>query len=128
LLSADVRIGAQGPFKITANEVAIGLTMPHAAIVLCRHRLTPAAFNRAMVVAEVSSPDAAAAAGFLDRVVPAADLLETARETAAAVSQLDMGAHAATKLRARQDVLEELRDAIEADAAALHARSGAAPD
>src|SRR5215469_14464323 len=35
LLSADVRIGAAGPFRITANEVAIGLTMPRAAVVLC---------------------------------------------------------------------------------------------
>jgi enoyl-CoA hydratase len=126
LLSADVRIGAEGPYRITANEVAIGLTMPRAAVVICRHRLTPAAFNRAVVVAEVSSPEAAVAAGFLDRVVPQADLLRTARETAVAVSQLDMAAHAATKLRARQDELDALRDAIEADAAALHARLGAA--
>jgi enoyl-CoA hydratase len=123
LLSADVRIGAKGPFRITANEVAIGLTMPRAAIVICRHRLTPAAFNRAVVVADVSSPEAAVAGGFLDRVVPQADLLQTARETAVAVSQLDMAAHAATKRRARQDELEALRDAIEADAAAMHARA-----
>lgn len=126
LLSADVRIGADGPFEITANEVAIGLTMPHAAVAICRHRLTPAAFNRAMVVAEVFSPEAAAVAGFLDRVVPQAGLLQTAQETAAALGQLDMAAHAATKLRARQDLLEALRAAIEADAAGLHARSGAA--
>jgi enoyl-CoA hydratase len=125
LLSADVRIGADGPFKITTNEVAIGLTMPYAAVVICRNRLTPAAFNRAVVVADVSSPEAGVAAGFLDRVVPRADLLRTARETAAAVSQLDMAAHAATKRRARQDLLTSLRDAIEADAAAMHARSGA---
>ncbi len=41
LLSGDYRIGAAGPFKITANEVAIGLPMPMAAIEICRQRLTP---------------------------------------------------------------------------------------
>ncbi len=74
LLSADYRIGAAGPFRITANEVAIGLTMPGAAIELCAARLTPAAFSRAVTLAEVYSPAEAAAAGFLDRVVDVADL------------------------------------------------------
>ncbi|HUN31199.1 MAG TPA: enoyl-CoA hydratase-related protein [Trebonia sp.] len=32
LLCGDYRVGATGPFKITANEVAIGLTMPRAAV------------------------------------------------------------------------------------------------
>jgi enoyl-CoA hydratase len=114
LLSADVRVGAEGPFRITANEVAIGLAVPDAALAICRHRLTPAAFNRAVVVADVFSPDAALAAGFLDRVVPEADLALTAGEIAGALGRLDMAAHAATKLRARHDVLEALRDAIEA--------------
>jgi enoyl-CoA hydratase len=125
LLSADVRIGAEGPFKFTANEVAIGLTMPYSAIAICRHRLTPAAFDRAMVVAEVSSPETAVAAGYLDRVVPATDLPRAAGDVAAAVTQLDMPAHAATKLRARRDVLDALRAAIDADSAAIHARSAA---
>jgi enoyl-CoA hydratase len=41
LLSGDFRIGAAGPYRITANEVAIGLTMPRAAIEICRQRLAP---------------------------------------------------------------------------------------
>ena len=32
VLSADYRIGAAGDFKIQANEVAIGLTMPYAML------------------------------------------------------------------------------------------------
>jgi enoyl-CoA hydratase len=124
LLSADVRIGAEGPFRITANEVAIGLTMPRAAVVLCRQRLTPAAFNRAVIVAEVHSPETAVTAGFLDRMVPAGEVGRAARETAVAVSGLDMAAHAATKLRARADVLDALRAGIEADDAVMLARAG----
>lgn len=125
LLSADVRIGAEGPFKISAPEVAIGLTMPQAAIVLCRDRLTPPAFNRAMVVAEVHSPETAAAAGFLDRVVPGPDLLAAAHEVAAALGRLDLAAHAATKERVRREMLVALRAGIDADYAAMRARAAA---
>jgi len=123
LLSADVRIGAAGPFRITANEVAIGLTMPRAAVVLCRQRLTPAAFNLAAVMAEVYTPETAVAAGFLDRMVPAAVVRQAARDAAEWVSGLDMAAHAETKLRARQDVLDALRTAIEADDGVIRARA-----
>jgi enoyl-CoA hydratase len=37
-LSADVRIGVDGPFRLGLNEVKIGLTMPWFAIELARHR------------------------------------------------------------------------------------------
>jgi enoyl-CoA hydratase len=56
LLSGDYRIGGAGEYKLTANEVAIGLTMPRAAIEILRQRLTPAAFNRATLLAEVFRP------------------------------------------------------------------------
>jgi enoyl-CoA hydratase len=116
LLSGDYRIGvAGGAHKITANEVAIGLTMPQAAVEICRQRLTPAHFNRAVILAEPFTPDTAVDAGFLDRVVPAADLLDVARGTAAQLARLDLEAHAATKLRARGGALKALRAAIEAD-------------
>ena len=61
LLAGDYRVGTAGPYKITANEVAIGLTMPRPAIELARQRLTPAHFNRAVILAEVYAPDEAAA-------------------------------------------------------------------
>ncbi len=121
LLSGDYRVGAAGDHKITANEVAIGLTMPRAAVEICRQRLAPAAFNRAVILAEVFSPDDAVAAGFLDRVVAPAELRGVARSAAAELSQLDMDAHAATKLRARAHVLDAIRAAIEADHAAVRA-------
>ena len=121
LLSGDYRVGAGGPYKITANEVAIGLTMPRAAVEICRQRLTPAHFNRAVVLAEVFSPDDAVAAGFLDRVVPATELHDVAVSAAGLLAELDMNAHAASKLRARDDALNALRAAIEADDADFRA-------
>lgn len=115
LLSGDYRVGAAGPYKITANEVAIGLTMPRAAVEICRQRLTPAHFTRAVALAEVFTPADAIDAGFLDRVVPAAELHDVARTTAELLATLDMNAHAASKLRARNPALPAIWVAIEAD-------------
>jgi enoyl-CoA hydratase/carnithine racemase len=119
VLSGDYRIGAAGPHKITANEVAIGLTMPRAAVELCRQRLTPAAFNRAVILAEAFSPDTAVAAGFFDQVVEASAVHDVARDMAVALSKLDLDAHAASKLRARDQTLTAIRAGIEADDAEI---------
>ncbi len=116
VLSGDYRIGVSGPYKITANEVAIGLTMPRAAVEILKQRLAPAHFNRATILAETYAPDDAVAAGFLDRVVPPGELHKTAVDLAEAMMQLDMVAHQATKLRARKDTLSAIRDAIVTDA------------
>lgn len=115
LLSGDYRIGVDGPYKITANEVAIGLTMPQAAVEICRQRLSPAHFNRATVLAEVFSPHDAVGAGFLDRIVDGTEIDEAVGTVAAQLVQLDRAAHAATKLRARKRALEAIRAAIQRD-------------
>ena len=119
LLSGDYRVGVSGPYKITANEVAIGLTMPRAAVEICRQRLSPAHFNRAVILAEAFSPDDAVPAGFFDRVVSASELSLIAHDAAAELAQLDRAAHAATKLRARDGTLRAIRDAIDADHASF---------
>jgi enoyl-CoA hydratase len=117
LLCGDYRVGAAGPYKITANEVAIGLTMPRAAVEICRQRLTPAHFNRAVVLAETFSPADAVAAGFLDRTAEASGVPEAARSVAARLAALDRPAHAATKRRARGQALSAIRSAIDVDMA-----------
>lgn len=121
VLSGDYRIGAAGPYKITANEVAIGLTMPRAAVEICRQRLSPAHFNRATIIAEVFSPAGAADAGFLDQVVEGAELDRAVRSAAGELAQLDLAAHGATKLRARKAALAAVHEAIELDSAAFAA-------
>jgi enoyl-CoA hydratase len=119
LLSGDYRIGAAGPYRLTANEVAIGLIMPRPAVEILRQRLTPAFFSRAVTLAETFRPSDAVAGGLVDRVVPAAELEEAALAVAAALTRLDLDAHAASKLRARQQTITALRTAIEADDAPL---------
>lgn len=115
LMSADLRIGVEGPFKIGMNEVAIGLTLPYFAVEIARLRLTPGYFNRAAILAEMYSPEEAIAPGFLDLVVPSEQLLHTALERATAMCKLDMTAHAATKLRVRGSALDALRRAIDSE-------------
>jgi enoyl-CoA hydratase len=117
LLSGDYRIGADGPWKLQANEVAIGLTMPRAAVEILRQRLTPGALTRAVTLSEAFRPADAVAAGFLDDVVPEADLVTRAVELADRATALDGRAHRASKLRMRHQTLDVLRSAIEADRA-----------
>ena len=119
LLPADYRIGADGAHKIGANEVAIGMTMPRFGVEICRQRLAPAHFHRAVICAEIYSPAGAVEAGFLDAVVPEDELIAAARDKATALAGLNMPAHAATKLRARDKALRAVREAIDADEADL---------
>lgn len=121
ILSGDYRIGAEGAFKIIANEVAIGLTMPHSAIEICRQRLAPAHFQRAVNNSELYSPAESVVAGFLDRVVPPENLMDEAVKVTTDLAKLNQPAHAATKLRARAQALTALRAAMEADDADLKA-------
>lgn len=115
LMCADYRIGVEGAFKIGMNEVAIGMTLPYFAIEIARQRLAPAYFSRATVLAELYAPEDAIAPGFLDLVVPQEALLDTAQHTAAMLAQLDMRAHAATKLRVRRSALDALRAMTDAE-------------
>src|SRR6056297_562690 len=52
MLSADYVLGTRGDYRVHANEVAIGLTMPRVAVAMLRHRLTPAAFQTAITMAK----------------------------------------------------------------------------
>jgi enoyl-CoA hydratase len=122
LLSGDERIGAAGDFRITANEVAIGMPVPLAAVEICRQRLTPAHCTRSLLLAEVYDPDAAVAAGYLDRVVPPGDVLAAARAAAERCRNLDLRAHAESKRRARAPALAAIAAGIDADEAAFRAR------
>ena len=112
LLGADLRIGTAGDFKLGLNEVAIRMTLPDFAIELARDRLSPRHLQRATGLAELYTPEGAVEAGFLDRVVAADALLETAVESARGLASLDPQAHRATKRRLRANTLERLRRSL----------------
>jgi len=115
LLSGDYRIGVEGPYKIGLNEVQIGMTMHYAGIELARDRLRRSAFHRSVINAEMFDPKDALDAGFLDKVVPAEQLLDTALAAARELKKLNMLAHKNTKLKVRKGLLDALDEAIELD-------------
>jgi enoyl-CoA hydratase len=115
LLSADYRLGIEGPFQIGLNEVRIGMTVPWFAVEIARQRLHPAHFDRSVVNSTMYSPQDAVVAGFLDRVVSESEIEGASLEAAEALAQLDPTAHTATKLRARADSLKAVRSAIETE-------------
>jgi enoyl-CoA hydratase len=96
LMAADVRIGAEGPFKIGLPEVEIGMPLPKFAVEFARDRLSKRHFVSAVQHARVTSPADAVDVAFLDRVVDP-DLVES--ETLAAAHDL------ADRLRSRAFVL-----------------------
>ncbi|MNQ62754.1 putative enoyl-CoA hydratase [compost metagenome] len=115
LLSADYRIGVEGPFSIGLNEVQIGMTMHNVGIELARDRLGKSAFQRSVINGEMFDPQGAMDAGFLDKVVPAEQLLAAAQAVARQMQKINMSAHKNTKLKVRKGLLATLDQAIELD-------------
>ena len=114
LLSADTRVGVEGDFKIGLNEVAIRMTLPTFAVELARDRLSRRHLQRATSLAHLYAPEDAVDAGFLDRVVPADQILEAAVAEAAAYAPLDLRAHHGTKQNLRSPTIERIRASLEA--------------
>jgi enoyl-CoA hydratase len=112
LLSADYRIGVEGPFTIGLNEVQIGMTMHHAGIELARDRLRKSAFHRSVINGEMFNPQSAVDAGFLDKVVAVDELRDAALGAARQLKKINMTAHKNTKLKVRKALLDALNSAI----------------
>ena len=116
LQCGDYRIGVAGNFKYSANEVAIGMTMPWSTIEILRQRLTPAALSRAVLLAETFTPTNGVDNGLIDRVVATeAELLPVAIEFAKLSASLNAAAHAASKQRLRSEVVSAIRTGLAKD-------------
>jgi len=115
MLSADYVIGSRGDFRISANEVAIGLTMPRVAAATLKHRLDPAAFQRAVTLSEEFNPESARDAGFFDELVEPDDLAARADALADKFLTLDARAHAASKRRIRASLIRNIRWSLPLD-------------
>ena len=96
LLLADYRVGAGGAFSIGLNEVAIGMTMPDAAMPQAR-RLAPQWLNRCALQAQILTPEQALEAGFYDELATGEDVLERARKKARQLAVLDRKAYRETR-------------------------------
>ena len=115
VLTGDYRVGAAGAFKIGLNEVAIGMPVPVLAMELARDRLLPTELVHATLEARIYEPDQAAAAGYLDVVVPADQAIERAKHEATRLGALARNAYRATKLRLRGKTIEHILATLDDD-------------
>jgi enoyl-CoA hydratase len=117
VLACDVRIGADVPAKIGLNETSIGMPLPQFAVELARDRLTPAAFVRATLAAEIYDPAGAVEAGYLDRVVPADEVVQAAIAEANRLSAYRAAAYARSKEVLRRATVDRVQAGTAADLA-----------
>ena len=115
LLACDVRVGADVDCKIGLNEVAIGLVLPDWALSIAIDRLSRRHLQLAVAAARVTDARGAVDVGFLDEVVPVADVLDTAVARATELAGLSGRAYAGTIRALRGDVLELMATQIAAD-------------
>lgn len=108
LLVADWRVGAAGDFRIGLNEVRNGLPLPSCFRSIARSRIPTNWFDRAFLHAELFSPEAAIAPGFLDEVVEASALRRTAMAQAARLAELPHPAYLVAKERDRKPLAERV--------------------
>ena len=113
LLASDVRLGAQGEFRLGLNEVSIRMTLPMFAIELAQERLSRRHLIRSAVLAEIYDPQTACDAGYLDRVVATEELEAQAFSEAARLAELPRGAFSGTKRLVRGPTVERIRASLE---------------
>jgi enoyl-CoA hydratase len=119
-LACDTRLGAADvPAKIGLNETAIGMGLPWYGIRLGEARLSVRHRQRAVLQAELYDMAGAVDAGYLDELVPGAELDRAAVDRARQLGQLPAGAHAFTKRRLRQALADEVLAGLDADMAEM---------
>ena len=119
LLSADYRLGVEGDWKIGLNEVGIGMPLPIFAVELARARLDPRLFTQATLLGKTFDSEGAVAAGYLDEVVNADDLLERGMALATQAASLEPSGFAPSKARARRALAELVRSTLDEDMASI---------
>jgi enoyl-CoA hydratase len=111
--STDHRIAAPG-YNFQANEVAIGMVLPYAALEVMKLRLTRSAYQQAVGLARTYFGEAALAAGWVDEIVMPEVVLERAEQAANEfATTLNAGAHHACKMRARKESLDAIQAGID---------------
>ncbi len=115
-LACDTRIGAGDvPAKLGLNETAIGMGLPWYGIRLGEARLSKRYLTRSVLQAEIFDMEGALDAGYLDELVPLADLESTVIERARLLGGLPASAYASTKGRLRRALADEVLAGLDAD-------------
>lgn len=105
-LVCDFRVAAQGEWKIGLTEVPLGIPFPASALELSRLNVNPSHAARVFLAGELFTPADAVAAGLLDRVVPADQLIPTATAFASQLAKSPGIAFSQTKSALREPTLQ----------------------
>ncbi|HEY1434414.1 MAG TPA: enoyl-CoA hydratase-related protein [Thermoanaerobaculia bacterium] len=115
VMGADERLAAEGKGKFGLSEVVLGVSVPACLMEPFRHVVGPRAMERLAATGENVDGQAALAIGLVDRIVPAAELLERALERARFLAGLSGAAYAAIKLRSRAAAIARFDQARDHD-------------
>ena len=109
MLASDTRFGASGEAKYGLNETAIGMTLPPFGLQIALCRVSKRHQTEAIIQAKLYDVEEAQRVGFLDEVVDAQELEQTAITRATELAKLPTKAYAAMKLDVRRhhiDIIE----------------------
>lgn len=104
-LYCDLRVMAEGDFRIGLNEVRVGLPMPPVILAAIRRLVGAGPAERLCVSGALLSPAAALRVGLIDEVVPPGEVVARAVAAAAELAALPRAAMAHTRRLARADLV-----------------------
>ena len=115
VLTGDLRIGVDGPFKLGLNEVSIGMPVPILAMELARDRLETRHLIPATLFATTVDPATAVTWGYLDQLATAEELRATAVREATRLGARSRDAYAKTKLALRERTIRYVKETLAFD-------------
>jgi enoyl-CoA hydratase len=124
LLSCDVRVASDTPGRIGLPETTIGMPLPVFGTELARDRLSRRHFTAATLLGTTYSPSEALDVGYVDQVVPAAELEPTVLGLARTCADtLSPSGFAKTRVNARQAMIDLVTASLDDDMAAFTVQS-----
>jgi len=112
-LCCDLRLAADGDFRLGLTEAEAGIPFPAGPLAVARAELSPESLRRLALSSATEAPASPWLAGIVDRVVPAEGLLARAQGEARALAA--QPAFAAVKRQLRGDTIARLRRIVERD-------------
>lgn len=104
-LFCDVRIMAEGDFKIGLNEVQVGLVLPPVILAALRRLVGPHQAERLAVSGRLLSPQEALTVGLVDALAPTEQVVERTIDWCDTLLALPAEAMSATRCDARKDLV-----------------------
>ena len=108
LLCGDTRIGAQGEFKLGLNETAIGMVLPAFALALTKARVNPMHWTQSYIQSRIYAPHEAVDAGYLDMVVEADHVHDTALAAAKKLTKISGVPYEKNKIAIRKPFIDAM--------------------